>query len=95
METNIPPEMKDQMLWKIAKKRAGFKWSFLMYVLVNLMLIGIWYFTSGYDSYFWPIWSMLGWGLGVAIQYFEAFHGNQLFSVQNEYEKLKNKSSNQ
>ena len=94
METNIPPEMKDQMLWKMAKKRAGFKWSFLMYVLVNLMLIGIWYFTSGEENYFWPIWPMLGWGLGVAIQYFEAYHGNQFFSVQNEYEKLKNKSSN-
>ncbi len=94
METNIPPEMKDQMLWKMAKKRAGFKWSFLMYVLVNLMLIGIWYFTSGEENYFWPIWPMLGWGLGIAIQYFEAYHGNQFFSVQNEYEKLKNKSSN-
>ncbi len=94
METNIPPEMKDQLLWKMAKKRAGFKWSFLMYVLVNLMLIGIWYFTSGEESYFWPIWPMLGWGLGITIQYFEAYHGNQFFSVQNEYEKLKNKSSN-
>ena len=93
METNIPPEMKDQMLWKMAKKRAGFKWSFLMYVLVNLMLIGIWYFTSGEESYFWPIWPMLGWGLGITIQYFEAYHGNQFFSVQNEYEKLK-KSTN-
>ena len=93
METNIPPEMKDQILWKMAKKRAGFKWSFLMYVLVNLMLIGIWYFTSGEENYFWPIWPMLGWGLGVAIQYFEAYHGNQFFSVQNEYEKLK-KSTN-
>ena len=91
MEPNMPKEMKDEMLWKLAKRRAGFKWSFLMYVLVNAMLVAIWYLTSGTDSYFWPVWSMLGWGLGIAIQYFEAYHGSKIFSVQNEYEKLKNK----
>lgn len=92
METNMPSEIKDQMLWKMAKKRAGFKWSFSMYILVNLMLIAIWFYTSGNTDYFWPIWPILGWGLGIVIQYLEAYHGNKLFSVQNEYEKLKNKS---
>jgi class 3 adenylate cyclase len=35
-----------------------------LYALVNLFLIGIWA-ASGL-GYFWPIWPMLGWGLGVA-----------------------------
>lgn len=95
METKMPDEMKNEILWKQAKKRAGFKWSLLMYVSVNLMLIGMWYFTGGFNSYFWPVWSMLGWGLGIVIQYVDAFHGSQFFSTQNEYEKLKKKSSNQ
>ena len=90
--TQMPGDMRNEMLWKMAKKRAGFKWSFLMYVLVNTMLVCIWYFSSGFDSYFWPVWPMLGWGLGIAIQYFEAYHGQNFFSVQNEYDKLKNKS---
>jgi class 3 adenylate cyclase len=34
-----------------------------IYLLVNLMLIGIWAATGG--GYFWPIWPILGWGIGV------------------------------
>ena len=34
-----------------------------VYILVNLMLIGIWAATGA--GYFWPIWPILGWGIGV------------------------------
>jgi hypothetical protein len=34
------------------------------YVLVMLFLIAIWAVTG--HGYFWPIWPMLGWGLGIA-----------------------------
>src|SRR3712207_5268280 len=44
--------------------RAGFRHHFWVYALVNLMLIGIWAASGG--GYFWPIWPMLGWGIGVA-----------------------------
>jgi class 3 adenylate cyclase len=33
------------------------------YLLVNLMLIGIW--AAAGAGYFWPIWPILGWGIGV------------------------------
>ena len=90
----IDSDAKDNHLWNIAKRRAGFKISAFTYVAVNCMLIGIWYFTTGPGSYFWPIWSMLGWGIGVISQYFHAYHGNDIFSVQKEYEKLKNQQQN-
>lgn len=61
---------ENDMLWQIAKRRAGFKWSVTSYFSVNCLLVAIWYFTSGPDSYFWPVWPILGWGLGIAIQYF-------------------------
>ena len=93
--TGFQHDEKDEALMRIARKRAGFKWSFLSYLLVNTMLVAIWYLTSGPGSYFWPIWPMLGWGIGVALQYFEAFHGNKLFSVEHEYEKLKKQYNNQ
>jgi class 3 adenylate cyclase len=44
--------------------RASFRHHFWVYALVNLMLIGIWAASGG--GYFWPIWPMLGWGIGVA-----------------------------
>lgn len=86
---NADGDDKNSELWMIAKRRAAFKISAFTYIAVNCMLIAIWYFTSGTGSYFWPIWSMLGWGFGLAMQYFHAYHGNNIFSVQKEYEKLK------
>src|SRR4051794_14107468 len=35
-----------------------------VYALVNLFLIAIWAVSGG--GYFWPIWPILGWGIGVA-----------------------------
>ncbi|MBA2256008.1 MAG: DUF1707 domain-containing protein [Thermoleophilaceae bacterium] len=34
------------------------------FVIVNLLLIAVWA-TSG-AGYFWPIWPLLGWGIGIA-----------------------------
>ena len=36
---------------------------FAIYAVVNLMLIGIWAASGG--GYFWPIWPILGWGIGL------------------------------
>ena len=89
--TNIN-EPKDELLWQIAKERVGFKMSVLSYVFVNLFLIGVWYFGSKENlDYFWPIWPILGWGLGLVFQYLKAYQGNRINDVENEYQKLKNK----
>jgi class 3 adenylate cyclase len=40
-----------------------FRIHFAIYAVVNLMLVGIWAASGG--GYFWPIWPMLGWGIGV------------------------------
>lgn len=34
------------------------------YVLVNTMLVVIWFMTGG-DYFFWPVFPMLGWGIGL------------------------------
>lgn len=84
-------EQKQEQLWKIAKARVAFRSSLISYFLVNAMLVAIWFFTPGSAFYFWPIWPILGWGIGLAFQYFHAFHSNDLNSVEQEYQKLKNK----
>jgi hypothetical protein len=81
---------RDDMLWQMAKKRVGFKWSIASYFFVNSFLVAVWFFSS--RSYFWPIWPIMGWGLGLAFQYFDAYHGNRIFSAEQEYEKLKNQN---
>jgi class 3 adenylate cyclase len=44
--------------------RQSFKIHLTFYVLVNVLLIGIW--AAGGGGYFWPVWPILGWGIAVA-----------------------------
>jgi hypothetical protein len=88
-------QQSDEALWKIAKRRAAFKRSFAIYFLVNAVLVTTWYFSSGIGSYFWPIWPMFGWGIGIAVQYAAAYHNNTTFSAEEEYERLKRQQNNQ
>ena len=93
---NAQETPRDEMLWKIAKKRAGFKTSLVSYILVNGFLWALWYFTDrdhsiGMHNIPWPLWSTLGWGLGIAFQYADAYVFPKSNAVEKEYEKLKNK----
>jgi class 3 adenylate cyclase len=45
--------------------RKSFKIHLFVYVSVNVLLIGIW--AAGGAGYFWPIWPILGWGIGLAL----------------------------
>jgi hypothetical protein len=89
-------EQKDEKLWRIAKKRAGFQRSLVSYFIVNVLLWAIWFFTrSNYENesqFPWPVWPMLGWGIGLFFQYFEAYGGDKNNLAEKEYDKLKNKT---
>ena len=58
---------------KRVKARRDFKTHAVTYVLVNLLLVAIWAFSGA--GYFWPIWIIAGWGIGLALNawavYFE------------------------
>ena len=45
--------------------RQSFKLHLTVYALVNVLLIAVWAASGG--GYFWPVWVILGWGIGVAI----------------------------
>ena len=89
--SGMTDKMRDDKLRRIAKKRVAFKKVLLIYILVNSMLVGIWYFTAGGESYFWPVWPMLGWGLGILFQFNDAYLRSTLFSEEKEFERLKRK----
>jgi class 3 adenylate cyclase len=55
---------------RIEAKRA-FGRHVTVYVAVNVLLIAIWAITS--RGYFWPIWPILGWGVGLGANYWGAF----------------------
>ena len=95
MENYQPaPNDKDAKLWAIARKRASFKSNLFTYLAVMTFLWALWYFTHGKDhadSWPWPIWPTLGWGLGVVMHFFGAYVYPEANSTEREYEKLKRK----
>ena len=48
---------------RMAYRKRGFRQHLRIYVLVNLLLVGIWAVTGA--GYFWPIWSIGGCGIGL------------------------------
>ncbi len=93
------PEGKDPILWEIAQKRAAFKKHLTSYVILNAFFWAIWFFTGGitkvYNGQFnlpWPVWPALGWGIGLAFHYRDAYVTPKSNAVEQEYEKLKNQN---
>jgi hypothetical protein len=89
------PEGKDPLLWEIAQKRAGFKSHLTTYIIVNSFLWFTWFVTSSrytgdiMDMNFpWPIWPTLGWGIGLAYNYADAYIFPKANTVEREYQKL-------
>ncbi len=85
---------KERELWKLAKKRVGFKRHLATYIVINGMFWLLWYFTDHQEESAgvpWPIFPMLGWGIGLVFSYLNAYVLMKPDSVEKEYEKLKNK----
>ena len=64
----VPPDHVDDDLRALALKRLKAKRDLqahaIAYVMVNLLLIGIWWVSGA--GFFWPIFVLLGWGIGLA-----------------------------
>jgi 2TM domain len=58
-----------------ARKRVEAKRAFtphlVSYVTVNAFLIAIWALTG--FGYFWPVWVLAGWGIGLVLHFWDAF----------------------
>ena len=59
----------DDDLHRLAVRRADMRLAFrshlMAYVVVNGGLTAI-YIATSFGHYFWPVWPMLGWGIGLA-----------------------------
>ena len=54
------------------KAKAAFQRHLFTYAWVNGMLVVIWALTN-FGGYFWPVWPMLGWGIGLASHAFSVY----------------------
>ncbi|MEO8943681.1 MAG: 2TM domain-containing protein [Ginsengibacter sp.] len=91
-------ETKDPDLWKVAQKRAAFKYHVLIYFIMNIFFWTLWYISlrnnstppADRDIIPWPVWPMVGWGIGVLFNYVGVYRSRNTLA-EKEYEKLKNK----
>lgn len=61
-------ELRERALKHLKDKR-DLKAHLLAYVLVNLLLVSIWYTTG--SGFFWPIFILFGWGIGIAFHIYD------------------------
>jgi hypothetical protein len=88
---------RDEKLWRLAKRRASFKRHFATYLIMNAFFWAVWFFSTRGRSHYglpWPVWPMLGWGIGLAFHYIGAYVSPETNSVEREYEKLKKEQEN-
>lgn len=58
-------ELRAEAMRRLRAKR-DFGWNLVAYVTMNAFLVGLWAVTSP-GTYFWPIWPIMGWGIGVVM----------------------------
>lgn len=65
-------ELRERAHQRLRKKR-DFKSHVFIYVAVNAVLVAIWAVTSEGDDTFWPIFPILGWGIGLAANAWDVY----------------------
>ena len=99
MNASTTPQPADDQLWNLARSRAQFKVKLVRFLLINLVLWAIWYFTDAQHHYAgrhfagdlpWPAWVTLFWGLGLAIKGLTCygFWGTESWT-EREYQQLR------
>lgn len=64
-------DLREQARERLEKRR-DFKTHIFIYLLVNLALIGIWAIATP-DALFWPVFPILGWGIGLAANAWDVY----------------------
>ena len=92
------PQGRDPQLWDLARRRASFRSHLATYLIIIGFLWVLWFITGarvyGRSGIPWPVWASLGWGIGLAFHYYNAFGGGS-DAVEREYHKLQNKQNQQ
>ena len=69
---------------KRLKKRRDFYTHLLVYLLVNGFIVGIWAVTG--SGFFWPIFPMVGWGIGLVMNGWDVFRDEEFREEQIQQE---------
>ena len=85
--------MTNDDLRKAAKRRLKAKRDFHLYLgiwaAVTLLLVAIWWFSSGGDSsrYFWPVWPFLGMGVAAVFIGLDAYGPGSRYITESDIDR--------
>lgn len=85
---NPEQELREEAISRLKKKR-DFRSHVFIYVAVNSALVAIWAITGA--GFFWPIFPILGWGIGVAANAWDVYGRKPLTEdeIRRETERLR------
>jgi hypothetical protein len=66
----VPEDLRQQAARRL-KQRRDFWAHLVIYIMVNTFLVVLWAFTG--SGFFWPVIVMFAWGIGLAMNAYEAF----------------------
>jgi 2TM domain len=87
-------EQRRELAIQRLKSRHDFRVHLVIYVLVNAALIVLWYATNGGadgdPGFFWPVFPIVGWGIGLAIHAYTVYFPPSLTEddIQRELKRL-------
>ena len=88
MQTNQDEELRTAALKRIQEKRE-FASHVLTYVVINALIVTVWAFAAG-GGFFWPMFPMLGWGVGLILHGVKVYQGEPSESeIQREMARLR------
>ena len=78
---------------KRLKKRRDFAAHLIVYALVNTMIVVIWAVSS--RGFFWPVFPIVFWGIGVVMNAWDVWHGDEFTEEQitREVERIKSRDA--
>ncbi len=71
---------------RTAEARYGFRWNLAWYVIIDVLLVGVWFYNG--HGFFWPAFVIVGWGIGVAANYWVAYRQSDKTWVDRETDKI-------
>jgi uncharacterized ion transporter superfamily protein YfcC len=81
--TSVEQSVRNQALKRLKKKR-DFRAHLLVYLMVNTFIVVIWAVTSA--GFFWPIFPMVGWGIGLVMNAWDVWHGEEFTEEEIKHE---------
>lgn len=80
IRNSVDSDLRQRAIERL-KKRRELAAHALIYLLVNGFLVAVWA-TASPDAFFWPMFPMAGWGIGLVMHAWDVYRGDEFAEEQ-------------